>query len=262
MTGEITYERINIDKLKIDPKVQRLLDVRKISKMAAKGFDPVKLGVIVVCRRNNGDVYISDGQHRVAFAASEGYDEPLMCEVHHGLTLAQEADLFLGLNDQSNPTALTKFLVSVVRGDDDSTGIDSIVHSHGWEVAAGASGIAAIDTVEWIYRSVGLAGESGADILDQVLTVITRAWGYDVKGVHASILKGTAQLYLRFGSSVDSEKLIVELQKHSPVELLGKARQLQAAQGGTLPAAYAKVLVGLHNNRKRTHLLPEWVWTR
>ena len=37
---------------------------------------------------------------------------------------------------------------------------------------------------------------------------------------------------------------------------------LQSAQGGTTPAAFAKVLVGIYNTRRRTARLPEWVWTR
>jgi len=41
-----------------------------------------------------------------------------------------------------------------------------------------------------------------------------------------------------------------------------KARMLQDMQGGTTQAAFAKLLVGLYNSKKRTNLLPEWVWVR
>lgn len=37
---------------------------------------------------------------------------------------------------------------------------------------------------------------------------------------------------------------------------------LRDVQGGTVPAALAKILAGMHNKKRRTNLLPEWVWIR
>jgi hypothetical protein len=47
-----------------------------------------------------------------------------------------------------------------------------------------------------------------------------------------------------------------------PGVLIGRSKALRDLQGGTIAAAMAKTLVGLYNKRRRTNLLPEWVWVR
>lgn len=217
-------------------------------------------------RRNNGDLVLLNAQHRRALCIAEGYDEPVMCEVHQGLALTDEATIFLGLNDQTTPQALTKFLVRVIEGDKIALAINNIVASHGWDIGQSSKdgAISAVQALETIYLTAAGTRPAGdhEDILDQVLTTITRAWGHAREGVHQTLLQGFAQLYGRYGDAVETGKLVADLQKNSPQELLGRAKQIQHMQGGTSQAAFAKVLVGLHNNRKRTNLLPEWVWTR
>jgi hypothetical protein len=71
-----------------------------------------------------------------------------------------------------------------------------------------------------------------------------------------------AQIYGRFESGVDTKKLVTEMAQTRPDVLIGKARALAAVQGGTVPAAMAKILAGMHNSRRRTNVLPEWVWIR
>jgi len=56
--------------------------------------------------------------------------------------------------------------------------------------------------------------------------------------------------------------LVSEMQATRPGIVIGKAKALRDSQGGTLPAAAAKVLVGMHNRKRRTNLLPDWVWIR
>ena len=82
------------------------------------------------------------------------------------------------------------------------------------------------------------------------------------KSTNGHILLAVAQLYGRFEAGVDTKKLVTEMAQTRPDVLIGKARALNAVQGGTVPAAMAKILAGMHNSRRRTNLLPEWVWIR
>src|SRR5699024_11156930 len=100
------------------------------------------------------------------------------------------------------------------------------------------------------------------EVLAWTLGVVTDAWERDRDGAHQSILQGVAQLFGRLGEDVDRKTLVAEMSKTRPTVILGKAKTLRDAQGGTLPAHVAKVLVGLYNARKRANRLPEWVWTR
>lgn len=266
MSIGITQERVHRKDMVVDLRVQRPLDPRRVAKIAREGFDPAALGTVTLSRRMNGDLAIINGQHRMELAVAEGYQDKFYCQVHHGLTLSEEAALFLRLNNQKTPSALTNFLVRITEGDKVAQDINDIAEAHGWHIEQSSHEgcIAAVEALERCYRTAANTRPDGtyADVLDHVLTVTTRAWGHSFNGVHQSMLQGLAQLYGRYDGGIDSGKLITDLQKHSPVELLGKAKLIQSAQGGTVPAAMAKVLVGIHNNRKRTNLLPEWVWTR
>lgn len=73
---------------------------------------------------------------------------------------------------------------------------------------------------------------------------------------------GVGLLLARFGREVDQRKLSNEMAKTRPLTVVGRARVIKDSQGGTLPAAMAKVLHGMHNHGRRTNRLPEWVWTR
>lgn len=92
--------------------------------------------------------------------------------------------------------------------------------------------------------------------------IINKAWGREAAGAHAAIVGGLGQLFARYGQDVDTKKLAAEMAKLRPVDLVTKAKHLKDAQGGTIPAAMAAVLVGIHNKNRRTNKLPDWRWTR
>ena len=123
------------------------------------------------------------------------------------------------------------------------------------------SAVAAADSV---YRTGAGALPRGAypEVLDQSLSVITGAWRRDRDSAHQMVVQGTGQVIARFAEGVDLARFATVLSRQSPVELMVRARSLRASQGGTTAAALAKVLVSVYNNRLRTNLLPEWVWTR
>lgn len=262
---KITYEWLATNQLTIDPRVQRLRDPRKVQKIA-DNFDPAAVGTITVSQRDNGQRVILNGQHRCAGADQSGYTGKIHCEVHHGLSVEDEAHYFLALNDQTMPSLLAKFLVRITEGDAVALDIEAILASHGWKIAPGSSDacFAAVGAIERVYRTASKTLPDGehADLTDAVVWAVTSAWGHDVRAVNGYILEGLAKLFGRFGDAVNRPKLVKEMQSLTPATLIGTARTLQAGQGGTIPAAVAKVLVGKHNNRLRTNLLPEWVWTR
>lgn len=263
--SKITYEWLDANQLTIDPRVQQRLDPRKVQRIA-DGFDPSALGSCTVSLRDNGTYVLLNGQHRTAGARQAGYTAAFHCEVHHGLTLEDEAHLFLTLNHQTTPSALSKFLVRITAGDDVALNIEAIVASHGWMIEPGTTDghIAAVNALESVYRSAAKSKPNGeyGDITERVISTVTRAWGTDWRAANGQILMGVAQLFGRFDGAVNVDKLVKEMQTITPPSLIGTAKAMQSLQGGTLPAAIAKVLVGRHNNRLRINLLPEWVWTR
>lgn len=265
--GDSKRRQVPVDAITIDPTVQRKegADQRRVNKIAAN-FNPDALGVMVLSERKDGSLVCLDGMHRLTAAKQAGYRAPLDAIVHTGLSIAQEASLFLLYNDKKDPSAISRFHARILAGDPVAVDMDRIIREHGWKVRqAGEPGnLSAIEKAESVYRNGSGTLPDGAhpEHLSNVLTIITAAWEHDPKSVNLSILAGVSQLLGRFGKSVDFKKLIDEMSGTRPTVLIGKARSLADVQGGTVPAAVAKILVSMHNNRRRTNLLPEWVWVR
>ncbi|HLR96474.1 MAG TPA: DUF6551 family protein [Jiangellaceae bacterium] len=263
-----TVRTVSLDDITIDPKVQRQegVDQRRVDKMAAN-FQPDALGLFILSQRPNGTLVCLDGMHRRAAALAAGWNQYVDARVFTGLTIADEAALFLLYNDKKDPSAISRFNARVLAGDEVAVEVNSIILKHGWRVSPEKTkpgALAAIDATERVYRSGSRTLAEGLHplVLDRTLGLITGAWGHDPVGTHSSIIEGVGQLYGRFGDAIDTSKLVRELQDTSPRPLIGRAKSLRDIQKGTVPAAMAKLLVGLHNSKKRTNLLPEWVWVR
>lgn len=261
------HKTISLDDLTVDPRVQRRegVDQRRVDKIA-ENFNPLALGTITLSQRPDGTLVLLDGWHRTSGARQAGYKQFVNAEVIVGLSLQQEAELFLLLNATKTPSALSKFLVRVVKGDEAAVEMNAIIESHGWRVKCmnGAGCVTAVTAVERVYRNGGGTVPDGAhpELLGRVLEIVTAAWEHDQQAVEGHILLGLAQLIGRFGPSLDTKKIVAEMQDTRPGVLVGRAKVLRDAQGGTVPAALAKILAGLHNKKRRSNLLPEWVWIR
>lgn len=268
MTGITSHHKtVSIEDLVIDKRVQRMegIDQPRVDKIAAN-FNPLALGTITVSQREDGRMVVLDGMHRCAGARKAGHKAFVNAEVIEGLTIAQEAELFLLLNATKTPSALSKFLVRVVMDEPEAVEISDILTAHGWRVTPqmGAGIITAISAVERVYVNGNSTVQSGRhpDILDRTFEIVTAAWEHDQSAGQQHILLAVAQLIGRFGPSLDTAKLVKEMQGTRPGVLVGRAKVLRDAQGGTVPAALAKILAGMHNKKRRTNLLPEWVWIR
>lgn len=248
----------NLLRVATDAGTQRVegVDETRVAKMAAD-FRPHLLGTLTASERSNGSLVVIDGAHRLTTCRKVGYVKPVNVEVFTGLTLAEEAALFLGRNTAKMPSAISKFVARVAEGEPTAVAMDGIIRRHGWRVGVEneAGVLAAIDAFERVYRL-------GPDVADETLSIVTEAWEHDRQSSDLAILLGVGALVARWGDKLDRAKLVQEMSLTRPTVLKGKARTLRDVQGGTIGAALAKVLVGLHNSRKRSNLLPEWVWTR
>lgn len=231
----------------------------------ATAWDMTSVGTLSVSRRKDGSLFVMDGGHRTCAARIVGI-EHLPAMVYEGLNRAEEARIFNGVNTFQQPSAISRFLARVAAGDVDACIIHSIIEGHGWKVSFDSTDghLACIAAVERIYGTGAGVLPKGQykDVLDWTLDVATAAWGHDNDAVSQFILLGLAQLIGRFGADVDTKKLVSEMSQTRPKVLIGHAKSMRDALGGTIPAHMAKVLVGLHNKKRRTNLLPEWIWTR
>lgn len=261
------HKSIPLEQIIVDPEVQRAegVDQRRVGKMAGN-FNPDALGTLIVSERADGTYVVLDGMHRRAAALLAGYANSVDCIVFGGLTVAEEASLFLLYNDKKDPSAVSRFRARVTAGEFSAVEINRIVRERGWRIApqSDVGAIAAVRQLESVYRTAANTQPEGAYpvVLSRTLKILTEAWEYDLNSVSGSMLAGVGQLIGRFGDSVDDKALISKLQRHRPMALIGRARLLKDAQGGVVPAALAKIIAGEYNNRRRTNMLPEWTWIR
>jgi hypothetical protein len=99
--------------MKVNPLAQRELNQARVDRLVA-AFDPEQLGAPTVSHRG-GYFYLIDGQHRVAVCKKwlgTREDQALQCWCYEGLAEAEEAEVFLKLNDVLPVHANARFTVA------------------------------------------------------------------------------------------------------------------------------------------------------
>lgn len=212
----VRYDQVRAGDLVVDHQVQRdHLNRSKLNNMRAE-YKRRGLGTLVVSERANGEIVIIDGQHRWTVVCEvEGEDHPLDCKIYTGLTLADEAELFVLTNKNqqaANPLDLHK--ANVTRGDVVAVTVAKAALSQGWMIGTGRrSGdgvgyIAAVKVLEDLYHM----GEEwfdggGAPLIEDTLSVVTEAWGHDdAKAVNQYILKAVGTFIVAVRKWVDESE--------------------------------------------------------
>lgn len=265
----VTHEMVYIDQMKRHPArgCQRVegTSLRRAAEMSDH-FNEDAEGSYIVSRQNDGTLYVIDGDHRREARIALGSNGPVHAIVHSGLTPAQEAALFNLSNTFKQPSYISRMLARVATGEAVATDVVRIIESHGWAISHNSENgkFAAVAAAERVYGNAAGALPRGEypDVLDRVMATITGAWRHDREAAHQMVVLGIGQVYGRFGDAVDISAFTAKLSQERPNNLIGLARGLQSAQGGTTAAALAKVTAGLYNRKRRVNLLPEWVWTR
>ena len=258
MSIKSTFAFIDPTTLTTDIRVQRPLDMVRVNELALK-FNADQLGTIIVSERADGSRVTIDGQTRLAAKSKVGNTSPVHAQIYTGLSLEQEASMFLADNNSKPVSALDKFLVRVTEGDTTANAITSILAAHGWRVYKGG-GDATIQAVAALERAYARGGANGGLVIGAVMESITKAWGYQFAGTNASIIGGLAEIFLRYGQDVDRAKLVRELQGTNPRTLLGRARGMKESRifSDSLPLIVGRVLHTMHNQKLRRNPLSDW----
>ena len=262
----VTIEWLPVSSVGRDPRINtRPVDSAWVEKRLREGFDPSLLGVPDVSRRSSGEQVWLDGQNRADLIRKAGWvDQKIECKVFTGLTLAQEAQLFLGLNDNRQVKSIYKFLARVTAGEPVAVGITAIAQAAGWTIAdtSAEKHITAVRSLERIFH-----GDQGRDAtmqpgraLQLTLRVVSEAWGYRSEAVNGDVLLGIGAVFNRFGNVIDLPALVKKLAElpAGPSGLLGKARSVRDFKGGTVAHGVSEIVVMAYNTRRRNGSLPDW----
>ena len=265
-TEEYTEEFIRVRDLEVDSRVQRHhLNRPKVQELV-RDYNPAALGLVHVSRRATRANIILDGMHRTeATRIITDNEGSMWCRVFTGLTLAQEAQMFLDLNRTSAPSLIDKFNVLLSNTSDEGFAaqeVARIVGEYGWKVArtAGPGNVNAVRVLQLIYNT-SVAKERDPNILQLTIMAITSAWGTtDRVAVEGSMLQGVAAIFDEYGSTLDVGRFITVLQEveGGPVGLLARATQFASMKKSRRSMAVAELLVEAYNKGLSRRGLSPW----
>jgi hypothetical protein len=264
---------LRLDQLIVDPELQRkYVNQRKIRRITAD-FDPQAIGVIYVAEREGGVYHIIDGQHRVLAMRLIGSDEEMLkkvtdkygdvdlehvdARVYLGLDRPEQARLFRLFNSGDQPSAIERFLVRIVEGDETAINMNQILERNGWKIS-NIEGFSAVNAGERVYRMDPMA-------FQRTIETLTRAWGHENDStVDNRLVEGLGLVFAKYGDAVNASELVVRLQRYhgGANRMVGSARGLRDMMGRKLSDAVAELIVALYNKGRQTRTLPAWQGSR
>jgi len=247
------FERVVVDKIQIDFSYQRDFDEHRAKVMAA-AFDESRIGVPVLAERPDSTLWVIDGQHRTAAAKMAGRGSmSVFCEIHTGLSRAQEAELFLKLNGGRKAVRVfDKYKARMVAKEPIALEFTRIVESCGLRIGTtpGKATLCAIQAIEAVHaRNKNLA---------VVLDLVKRWSNSDVRAVDGDLLKDVSNFLVDYADEADPDELLTKLAKIDPAVVMRKILGAHDAMRSKRRLAANSVLREIYNSRRprRDHLSP------
>jgi hypothetical protein len=219
-------EQISIGKLNIDFSYQRTPAANRLEAIV-KNYDPLLMQVLEVSRRADGSLYVIDGQHRMMAARQKfGEDHQLSCRIHQGLTVAQEAKMFVDLQrKRKSILQVEQFKANLIAGDPLTVSIQRILEGLNLRVQGGGNPGA----ISAAGALVEVARENGLEALSKALITINSAWGREGKCYARQFIRGLGKLYAVY-PELSLERMVKQIRPELPANI---ERQAHIINGGT-----------------------------
>lgn len=219
---------VQLSALNVDPRYQSPFSESR-ARGLARNFRRDAACAIVVSLREDGTLWIIDGQHRVG-AAKKVLLKTILAWVYVGLSLKEEAALFAELNTQrKSPTSRAVFNALLCADQEPYISIHQTVREAGLTLSLtntkGSHSIVCIGTVVSIWRS------GGKERLSRVLNIAKAAWPSDDRAFDSYILAGLSHLIKAVDGKHSDERLAQRLSIVAP-ELLVRGGVLRKHDSG------------------------------
>lgn len=257
-------EELSVSELGIDHRVQRaMVDMNKVQSIVSN-YNADAIGIITVSRREDGTQIVLDGWHRTeAMRRITDNQGTIHARVFEGLTLQEEASMFLALNTTNQPKLYDRWKVRVTEGDPVAVQATETLRHFGWkpnnQMVDGT--MCAIGSLERIFL-LSEKAQVEPNLVHAVIMVITKAWGHNRYGVVAPIFEGIGRLIAEHGSKLDLGHLVSVLKEYKggPQTLHQEARVLGGLRNIRISMAVADQLTERYNKGKKAekNQLPQW----
>lgn len=251
---------VPLARMRVNPLAQRDMRMHWVNDLV-EDFDPERLGSPTVNHTSDGWYNIVDGQHRIEalklwLGEGKWEDQSIQCWTYEGLSTAQEADIFLDLNNVLAVATYAKFRNAVRAGRPEAVAIDKVVRNEGLVISQDGrvpGAVSAVGTLQKVYR------RSDGRILGTALRIIRDAYGDE--GLSAAVIDGLSLFCQRYDTEVDIDVAIERLARaHGKLSgLLTKAEVLRRSTGNQKGICVAAATVEIvKTGRGGRRLAPWW----
>lgn len=254
MTGGTRLVFLPVGTLLIDHRYQRPLNQSWARELAGH-WDDRLMGIFTVAERDDG-FYLLEGQHRQAALMSRGEgNRPVPALAWKGLSLKEEADIYLGRNTVKISTSLALFHAKLAAGDKAAQEIHrTVVEVYGFRIGQGGKkSISSIATLQKL-QSWGVLGVTfhNAD----------QAWGDkdDLSNYfRGPVLLALGAMHKFYGKLLDPKRLAAQIRPYTATEFQHMAQARVAGRSAKSQASYiviVDVMRTLYNHRMKDRALP------
>lgn len=245
---------VPLQQMRINPQAQRELRPAWVATLAA-AFDVERMGTPVVSHRGDW-FYIGDGQHRIEalkLYLGDWKGQQVQCWCYQGLSEAEEANLFLDLNNTLTVRSFDKFKAAVHAGRPAEADVDRIVRASGLRISQdrASGGISATGTLTRVYAR-------GPAVLAKALRIIRDAYGE--AALDGTVIDGIGLLCQRYDGELPEQHAVTRLSAaHGGVSgLMSRAGQLRQNTGNPYAQCIAAAAVEFINRGTGGPKLPSW----
>jgi hypothetical protein len=259
-TNDKSLEWIEAQRLVNDPRYQRPIYPTQVKKIASE-FDPDLLGAIVISEREDGELYVIDGQHRLEALRTMGWEDQLVpCLVHRNRSLEEEAKIFAETQTkrkQLRPVEV--FAAQLLAGDPVAVGIKHAVEEVDFVLNLTGSGqldnghMSCVSAMRFVWEKYG----RGPDVLRETLRLIRDAWGVGA-GPKGSVVLGVAQFVNAYWGQYDRRRLIHVMQALLQERLLALGTEQKRVNGVSHSVGVMRALLVAYNKNLTTNRLTAW----
>jgi hypothetical protein len=243
---------IPASRLFVDSSYQRDANLPRVARMVAE-FDVTRLGVLEVSDRGDGSYAIVEGQHRwlaarQAMATPELPDPPLVCQVHRGLDVAGEANLFY-LIDRGRKVLSGYDRWKARRGSGEKVVLQIEERCAAFDLQIRNTTKAGVIRSHVALEAVVELG--GLQLLTDTLSVLVEAYGRTVDAMDGDIIKGLAVVLHNYDDpeEIRRKALVDALGDTPPRSLKSRAQALKEAHRAEIPRLIAAVIVSRYNDQ-------------
>lgn len=251
-SGRGSFLWVAKDELQVDHEYQRKCVNQHRVREIARCWMWAACGVILVNRRQDGSLWVYDGQHRVLAAMLRDDIASLPCLVFDMDALSDEAAAFVAANTVRGPMRATeKFKGLLVAGDEIASDVKRIAESCGYSI--GGDGVRSLRCVGTLLR----LAKTNTPVLKDVLALLAELYGTD--SVHEDVLQGVFHLETSLrknGDTLCRGHNKASLMHRSPGQLKDALRRAKEHFGRSGERVCAEAIVQELNRGRRTRRLP------